>query len=404
MNSGPVIAVAGGGIAGLTSALCLQRRGFRVQVFEKNAGPSPYGAGIQVSPNAYKVLAGLGLEHAVQSVGFAPQSVDIHNGINGKPLTHFSLGETATSRHGAPYLVLHRADLAQILHRACEETEDIEVLFDHSVDELKFQTNGVVVVAHTQSGSIERDYAAVVGADGVWSNLRRFAKGAAVPEFTGRIAWRALVPSEALDTRFSRTSTGLWLGPKAHVVHYPLNKGRTINVVAITPTPQGLVDEPRKWQKTDNTDSRLAAFHSWTSAVQDIVSAEAVWGGWPLYRVKRMTKCATGSLCLIGDAAHATEPYAAQGGACAIEDADVLAEACATERDDLDVAFLRYEQVRRDRVNKVLALTQANRRVYHLQFPATLARDLAMKCAPQERLQQRMDWLYGWENKSDATS
>lgn len=381
----------------MTAALFLERAGFRVLLFEKNEVPATSGTGIQISPNAYKVLDLLGLSRSINMVGFAPDSIEIRSGISGEHLTSFNLGEACLQRHNAPYTTIHRVDLAQILQNACDDREDIEIKWGFHVADIAAHANGLTLLCETKEAfSEEFVVSAIVGADGAWSTLRKYVHEAKAPQFTGHVAWRALLDIETASATISRSSTGLWLGPNSHLVHYPIRGGSMLNIIAITPWEKGYAPK-RGWLQQSPLSERRKAFEQWQPQLQDLVSCEVNWGGWPIYAASKTGAFANGPLCLIGDAAHAMVPYGAQGGACAIEDAFVLASVCEQMPGDLPTAFSRFARLRKARVQKVMQLSQNNRRIYHLAHPLSRIRDAAMSYAPQEVLQKRMDWLYGWQ-------
>ncbi|MEP0940974.1 MAG: FAD-dependent oxidoreductase [Rhizobiaceae bacterium] len=395
-----IIAIAGAGIAGMTAALFLERIGFRVLLFEKAEAPASSGTGIQISPNAYRVLDELGLARSVSMVGFAPDAIDIRAGRSGRHLTRFELGQACLERHKAPYTTIHRVDLAHILQTACDDREDIEILRGLQVADLTVHANGLTLLCEREKDFSEHVVNAVIGADGAWSSLRKYVHDAEEPEFTGRIAWRVLVDIENADPAVSRTSTGLWLGQNSHLVHYPIRGGHVLNIIAITPWDKDYAPR-RGWLNQTVVDDRVSAFDLWQPHLRELINTRANWGGWPIYATNKVGCFANGPLCLIGDAAHAMVPFAAQGGACAIEDAYVLASECAKSIDDLASAFQRFEKIRRPRVKKVMQLSNNNRRIYHMAPPMEWARNLVMKVTPQESMQRRMDWVYGWEPKSE---
>lgn len=390
------MAIAGAGIAGMTAALFLEKQKYRVLLFERAKRPTETGTGIQISPNAFKVLEMLGLGRSVGLVGFAPDSIEIGSGQSGKRLAEFKLGSNILKRHHAPYTVIHRVDLARILRSACEDREDIELLDGNLVTDIASHANGVTLLSEGPEGANEHVVAATIGADGAWSSLRRFVHGASKPEFTGQIAWRALVDMEQVHHTLSRKNTGLWLGANAHLVHYPIRAGSLMNVIAVTPWTKDYAPH-RGWLNQSVVDDRATSFIGWQTHLRDLVNTDADWGGWPIYSVEKVTNFANGPLCLIGDAAHAMVPYGAQGGACAIEDAFVLAAQCAQNAEDLPTAFAKFEKIRKPRVEAVLKLSINNRRIYHMSRPMCWFRNLAMKMTPQKTLQARMDPIYGWD-------
>ena len=391
-----IIAIAGAGIAGLTAALCLSHVGFRVLLFEKQAEPAQTGTGIQISPNAFHVLEGLELDRSVKAAGFSPDSIEIGLGMTGSPLTEFELGQTALNRHGAPYLVLHRVDLIQILETACQAREDIELLRGHSVCEIAEHQNGVTVMSETQGGMREDVVSAVIGADGTWSALRDFIPNAQKPKFTDKIAWRALANINTISESISRHATGLWLGSGAHLVHYPIRQSQLLNIIAITRWRGETAPKPG-WLRSGKDAQRTEPFDDWAPDLRELVSSSLDWGGWPVFSVDKIGPMNHGSICLIGDAAHCMVPFGAQGGAAALEDAQLLARECENSPTDLVTAFNNYARLRKARLSSIHALSRSNGIIYHLPAPLSYCRNFAIKRISQERLQRRMDWLYGWQ-------
>ncbi|MEM8750893.1 MAG: FAD-dependent monooxygenase [Pseudomonadota bacterium] len=391
-----LIAVSGAGIAGLTAALCLERAGFHVIVFEKHSTLPKSGAGIQISPNGYKVLRNLGLDPTLKTVGFAVESIDIHAGRSGALLSRFDAGAGFVASYGAPLLMFHRADLGQILENACKERADIEIRYGESVEDVATHARGVTVLTNRGGIGLETQAQALIGADGVWSALRKQVPTSGAAGFSGWIAWRSLIDADSLPDFISKTSTGLWLGRNAHVVHYPLRQGKLVNVVAVTqwdkeaPPPKGWTTDTRQ----TNLDS---VFSRWGETVQVMLKSNGNWGGWPIFAMENSRGFASGPLCLIGDAAHAMTPHAAQGGVCAIEDASVLAACCMESRSNLPTAFQQFEKWRLPRVKMIMRLAQKNRSLYHMGGPLALARNLVMPLLPQSALQARMAEVYGWE-------
>ncbi|MEL6946299.1 MAG: FAD-dependent monooxygenase, partial [Pseudomonadota bacterium] len=273
--------------------------------------------------------------------------------------------------------------------------------------------NGVTVMVEAagESGTLEAreiTLMALVGADGVRSAVAGRVRGSEAAAFTGHIAWRGLIDKADFPQNLPNNTTGLWQLPNAHVVHYPLFQGRMVNVVVVVPhhisgagnggenTVQAggwlthkerrLPPEVREVLKSDGT----------AEPFQSIINSEGTWGAWPLFAHKRLGAWHTGAIGLVGDAAHAMVPYAAQGGCAAIEDAAVLADAFETHGDDANAAFAAYAKARKPRVARIMALSRSNRRIYHHGGPMRIARNLVMRHAPASFFEKRMDWLYGW--------
>lgn len=389
------IVIAGGGIAGLTSALCIARAGYRALVLEARAEPATEGAGIQVSPNAYFVLSQLGLSRVLWASGFAPQNVVVQSGATGDTLSTLPLGSTFRERYDAPYLVLHRADLLNALIGACANNPDIDIRHNIQVQDLAVHQNGVTVLGLEQGRMGEFRGRSVIGADGAFSRLRDHVPGAVGPSFSGDIAWRALLDRETVAEWASFDDTVLQTGPNAHLVTYPVRGGALLNVVAITKW-RGETPPAGGWLSGIADDERISAFAGWNPKAMKLIEADAGWGAWPLFEAKKVARCFEGPLCLIGDAAHAMLPYAAQGGASSIEDAYVLGKCLEGHPDNHERAFAAFWKARKRRWRRLLDLARSNQRVYHLSGPMQEIRDFAMRKLPQSYLARRMDWVYSW--------
>lgn len=387
------IAIAGAGIGGLTAALTLQSKGFKVLVLEKTETPATQGAGIQVSPNALNVLDAVNVGRLVRQSSSIPDAINIRNANNGKFLTAFELGESFKKRHGLPYLVLHRADLLQALLAQCEMRGDIEIRTGHEVFDLAQHANGVTLLTKHLDEMIEVQTAALIAADGVWSRLRHFVPNSADPRATGKIAWRSLVPMDRVPAEIETANTNLWLASNMHVVHYPIRSERYLNIVCIVPGVDGV--QPEGW--VSGTKFPMTSFdvRQIDPSLKELLETAESWGGWPIYQMPKIGDLSHDRLCLLGDAAHAMVPYAAQGGACAVEDAAVLAANLSTDS-DLAQGFAAYSKQRKQRLRNIQRLALANGRIYHMSPPLSKARDLAMVMVPQEAIQRRMDWLYNW--------
>jgi len=410
------IGIAGAGIAGLTAALALNAIGYNVRIFEARPELPLQGAGIQMPPNAFHVLGDLGLGNFLQSVGFAPDRIDLHDGSSAKPLTHFQLGEPFREKYGAPYLVVARSDLATLLQNACADRGGIDIQFNCRVVEAAQHGRGVTAMVERTSdtGFVQMEDTplfALIGADGVRSQVTGMVERSQCAQFSGHIAWRGLVQIEDFPAALPRDSTGLWQMPGAHVVHYPVYQGRMANVVVVTPWHQAGATS------SSPNDAAIIRDAGWLSRDQNkvpqqvrdalskkglaaplaaLLECEGSWGGWPLFAHRKLGALFDGSIGLTGDAAHAMVPYAAQGGAAAIEDAAVLAKCFEKNPDDAAKAFANYSKVRKPRVRQVMNLSQSNRKIYHLGGPMRVARNLVMRNTPPHVLEQRMDWLYKW--------
>eukprot|EP00873_Tetraselmis_striata_P008430 jgi/Tetstr1/428694/TSEL_018682.t1 len=267
----------------------------------------------------------------------------------GRPIAEIPLGQTAEARYGAPYLVIHRGDLQQVLLNAAKASAGIDLRLGTRVRHARQNADAVQVEIETEKGNDHLSGGALVGADGVWSNVRRRVMNLRQAVFSGRTAYRAVVP----------------------------------------------VDRAESWSTPADTSALLARFGSWPSECRDLLSLPDGYLKWALCGMDPGTSWVNGRFALLGDAAHAMLPFAAQGAGMSIEDADALARAIDTT-DHLPDALARYQAERQDRAESVLRLARANDRVYHMSGPMALARDTVMKGLGGERLLARLDWLYGW--------
>lgn len=383
----PHIAIAGGGIAGLTAALALARRGLAVTVFEQAPDLAEIGAGLQVSPNAWRVLDGLGLGAAIMAASIAPEAIRIRSARGGRTVATVPLGATAEARWGAPYRVVHRADLQEIVATAAVAA-GADLRLGARIEGFDPREDAVEVA--TEAGEAER-FAALIGADGLWSTVRLRIAGEGAPRYSRKVAWRATMPADALPPGIAATETGLWLGRDAHLVHYAVRDGREINVVAVT---TGDWREPG-WSAPGDAERIAGHFADWPDAARAVVAAPGTWHCWALADRPPLERWGEGAVTLIGDAAHPMLPFLAQGAAIGIEDAHVLAANLAGSA-DIAGALRRYEARRRARAARVQKAARANGEIYHLGGLAAAARDTALSLMPAERLLARWDWLYGW--------
>ena len=385
------IIIAGAGIGGLTAALALARAGFRVVVLEQALKLEETGAGIQLSANATRVLFDLGLEYRLRPHAVAPEAIRIISARSGEDIVRIPLGSHAAARYGAPYWVIHRADLQAVLAHAVAEHPDIALRLGAHVEDYAVHSHGVTVEARTTNGAIDEHGMALIGADGLWSNLRMRLGERRPPRFAHRTAWRAVVLADRVLPEFRAAATCLWLGRDAHLVHYPVKAGAMINIVAIV---RDGWREPG-WSaegKAGDLAARLAGF---APAARALIAMPERWQKWALFHRPAGFPSAPRA-SLIGDAAHPMLPFLAQGGAMAIEDAAVLAGGLAGAGDDVDPALRAYERLRHTRVARAQREARRNGSRYHWGGARALVRDAALRWMGGEKLLQRYDWLYDW--------
>jgi salicylate hydroxylase len=388
------VIIAGAGIGGLTAALAIAQRGFGVAVFDQAQRLEEIGAGVQLSPNASRILIALGLGEQLRRHVVAPHELRVMNGRTAGVLARAPLGAVAAKRYGAPYWVIHRGDLQAVLVNAVRAHPDIALHLGTRVEDFTFTDNGVTISARSSQGEFEDHGAGLIAADGLWSSLRRRLGHRREPRFARHTAWRALAPADAVVPELRSPAVNLWFGSRAHLVHYPVRGGSLINVVAI------IRDDWREpgWSAPGERAEILARYPTpmWSAAARAILAAPRHWQKWALYDRAPLAHWGKGAATLLGDAAHPMLPYLAQGAAMAIEDAAVLAQRLADTRDDPAGAMRRYERQRRARTARAQRAARRNGVVYQLGGPGAFLRTLALTAIGGERLLARYDWLYGW--------
>jgi 2-polyprenyl-6-methoxyphenol hydroxylase-like FAD-dependent oxidoreductase len=390
--SARTIIVAGAGIGGLTAALALAQKGFRVEVLDQVGRLEEAGAGIQLSPNATRVLIGLGLREALLPAVVVPDEF-IVTSARGRAIARMPLGTGAAVRYGAPYWIIHRSDLQAALLAAVTAHHDIALTLGRKVDAYAAHANGVTVQAARGSEVHETHGAGLVGADGLWSSVRRLAGDATPPRFARRSAYRALLPAEQVAPALRAPAVHLWLGHGAHLVAYPVKAGSMINIVAIARDTQ----PGDGWSiAAAAADVRARFSRFWAQPARDLLALPTQWLKWPLHDRPPQRLRGEGPVTLIGDAAHPMLPFVAQGAAMAIEDAAVLAAALAAAPDNPASAMRCYEAARAARTAQVQRAARRNDTVYHLAWPASAARNWAMGRMGSDGLLARFDWIYDW--------
>lgn len=388
------VAIAGAGIAGLTAALCLARHGFSVRVFERAARLEEVGAGIQLSPNATRLLARLGLLERIAATAVAPRAIELRRADSGRSLGFVPLEETAARRWGAPYLTVHRADIHTALAEAAASHPAIEIETGATVRRAAFDGDGVSLEVERAGAASRERCDLAVAADGVRSALRATGRMARGDSFTGYVAWRATASPEQCAGVIPTDRVSAFLNRRFHLVAYPLRGGEVVNLVAIARmaapaesgagAPRGILPPDIIAGAADELDALAAAVGTWLPWPINEVAAEAPWVD-------------PAGLALVGDAAHAMGPYAAQGAVMAIEDAAALAAAVANSPRDIAAALARYEAVRRERVRAVARRGAFNRFVWHASGPVALGRDVVLALRRPESLAADFDWLYGYD-------
>ena len=350
MSTNPSIAIIGAGIGGLALAGLLSRQGADVTVYEQAKAFQRIGAGIQMSPNAMRVLRALGLEPHLRQRAFAPRGWMHRVWDSGEYMSELTFTAEDEKRYGAPYLLLHRGDLHAALHSAVP-TELIA--FDKKLVGLE-RSGGGVALAFADGSRVVAD--AVIGADGVHSLVRAFLLGPERPKFTGRVAHRTTFPASLLQG-FEIDTCTKWWGPDRHIVVYPVDARRQeIYFVTSVPDPGWDVESWSTRGEMEEVRRALAGFHG---DVQRVLAASPSVHKWALFERDPLPRWADGPVVLLGDACHPMTPYMAQGAANALEDAAVLSR-CLAEIDDVAEAFRCYQATRLERTARVQLTSRQN--------------------------------------------
>lgn len=387
------IAVIGAGIGGLAAALALLRRDLDVDVYEQAPQLGEVGAGIQISSNGSRVLYALGLEQALDAVAVLPSRRQIRHWSTGETWDWLELGAATAKRYGTPHLMLHRADLHGVLANAVHRLKPDAVHLAKRCVGIA-QSKEHVEVVFADGARVSADY--LVGADGIHSKVREHLFGHDKPEFTGVVAWRAVVPMASLPPHISSTVGTNWLGPKGHVLHYPIRRGELMNFISLVERDDWRIES---WTVAGTRDELACDYPGWHPDVHAIIENITIPFKWALMVRAPMQRWSQGRITLLGDACHPILPFLGQGGVMAIEDGYVIAACLEKYFDDPATAFARYEGIRKERTAAVVRTAHANRaQVFSpaLADKAAIAVSVAREWQ-QIRLRERLDWLYAYD-------
>ncbi|ROZ71212.1 FAD-dependent monooxygenase [Ramlibacter sp. WS9] len=386
------VLIVGAGIGGLSAALAASRAGWLPRLYEQAPHLSEVGAGIQLGPNTTRILHSWGLDRALAQVAAFPQRLRVRSAHDGGELGTLALGDTLAQRYGAPYACVHRADMQALLLEAARMEGVVPVLASRVSAVVAF---GDAVALRVKGGAeVEGD--ALIGADGLWSRVRELIWRDGPPPATGHVAYRSVASQEGLPPALRTQDVNVWLGPRMHLVAYPVRGGDALNVVVLVEgRSSGPADD---WDQHAVTAELQRAMGESCAPLRDLVNAMPGWRLWSLHDRAPMRSAdamAQGCVALLGDAAHPMRPYFAQGAGMAIEDARELGRALSSVGGPIDVplALRRYALNRWQRVARVQGLSRRNGRIFHAMGPVRWARDLAMRVMGERLLDQ--PWLYG---------
>lgn len=398
--------IAGGGIGGLAAALAVSRAGWDVRLYERAPAFSELGAGIQLGPNVVRVLHSWGLQAELARVAAFPDRLQVRDAMSGRELGVLRLGERALQKYGAPYATIHRADLHALLLRAVQARDRLWLNLDTAL--ASYADAGQAVTLKTASG-LEVEGDALIGADGLWSRVRALMLRDGPPRVTGHLAFRALLPQASLPERLRSQQVTAWLGPKLHVVQYPVRGGEWLNLVAIM---HGQVTgDLQSWDHRANAADLQAAVEGTAAPLRDLIAAvtqcsdnaDPPWRLWALCDrppVSGAHQQAQGRVALLGDAAHPMRPYLAQGAGMAIEDASELGAVLAQARGsafDVPTLLQRYALNRWQRNARVQTRALRNGKIFHAEGALRWGRNASLKLLGEQILD--LPWLYEYSNK-----
>jgi len=386
------IVVAGAGIGGLSAALSLAETGHPVWVLERAAAIEEVGAGLQIAPNAGRILQDLGLSKALAASALEPEAINIRRARDGVALARLPVRDVA-ERWGAPFRLFHRADLQQLLLDAAQRIDSISIRTSARVGDFEDEDGAVHLRVHGESGPEDIEALGLVGADGVRSGVRAglVKSPGDAPVYAGHTAWRAILPADAASAFARRRETNLWLGPGAHLVHYPLRDASIVSAVFIVEAPQGAPDAPQ----TLAGDALLREARGFQACDElgALIAAGASWRRWPMFARPALKHWSAGSVTLLGDAAHPMLPFLAQGAAQAIEDADALAKAVSATQ-SLPQAFRDYEAARMARATRVQSQSRRQGSYFHADGLMARGRDATIGFLGGQGMLNRNAWLY----------
>ena len=386
------ILIVGAGIGGLTAALALLQRGHDVEVYEQAEQLGELGAGVQISANGSRVLFALGLEAALREVWCEPAGKEIRLWNTGETWKLFDLGAESAARYGAPYFMIHRGDLHQVLIDAVRALKPDAIRLGARCT--GFEDDGRSVTLHLANGEpINGD--ALIAADGVHSVIRKQLFGGDTAQFTGCVAWRGLIPVAKLPPRFARNVGVNWVGPGGHVINYLLRRGELFNFVGIVERSDWRVES---WTDKGTREECAADFPGWHEDIHELIRNIEQPYKWALLSRDTFGRYTIGRATLVGDAAHATLPMLAQGANMAIEDGMVLAR-CLAAYDQVETAFAHYDAARVARTAKLVQGAAEMAKRFHNPALAEAAGAKAYVDAQwnETTVKQRYDWIFEYD-------
>jgi salicylate hydroxylase len=383
----PVL-IAGGGIGGLAAALALAGRGFAVKVLEQAPALGEIGAGIQLGPNAFAAFDALGIAERARACALYTDEMVMHDALDETLVGRIATGAAFRARFGNPYAVIHRADVHRSLLEGAQATDRIEVSTATTVQRVEQDDDSVTV--YDTSGRTHRGLA-LIGADGVKSAVRRqYVNDEA--RVSGHVVYRAVVDRKDFPVELQWNAASIWVGPNCHLVHYPLRGGEQYNVVVTFHSR-----EKEQWSvREGNREEARSYFDGICPRARQLIDLPKDWKRWATADCEPIAQWTFGRATLLGDAAHPTLQYLAQGACMALEDAATLGEALRVHGNDFGKAFAHYQRSRIPRTARVVLSAREMGRISHAKGVERLVRNDLWKDRCQERYYDATEWLFGW--------
>ncbi|MDE2121159.1 MAG: 3-hydroxybenzoate 6-monooxygenase [Betaproteobacteria bacterium] len=386
-NAGTML-VVGGGIGGLAAALALARRGFSVKVLEQSPQIGEIGAGIQLGPNAFNALDALGVGERARARAVYTDCMVMHDAVDGSLVGRIPTGAEFLERFRNPYAVIHRVDIHGSLLEGVQETRNVELLTSTHIERVEQDDTGVSVI--DRHGNVHRGDA-LIGADGVKSVVRATYVGDPA-RVTGHVVYRAVVDRNEFPADLQWNAASIWVGPNCHLVHYPLRGGEQYNVVVTFHSRQ-----QEQWGVTEGSREEVQSyFQEVCPQARQLIDMPKSWKRWATADREPIGTWSFGRATLLGDAAHPTTQYMAQGACMALEDAVTLGEALRENDNELAPSFDLYQRSRVARTARIVLSSREMGRIYHAKGVERLVRNDLWKGRSTQGFYDAMQWLYGW--------
>jgi len=394
-NDAPVL-IAGGGIGGLAAALSLSLQGFRVQVLEQSPEIGEIGAGIQLGPNGFSAFDALGIGEMARSRAVYTDYMVMNDAVDAKQIATIPTGEVFRKRFANPYAVIHRADVHLSLYEGTQKSDRVEFITSTRVERIEQNEHGVTV--HDQNGKAYHGQA-LIGADGVKSVVRQHFVGDP-HRVTGHVVYRAVVEKADFPKDLQWNAAAIWVGPNCHLVHYPIRGGAQYNVVVTFHSR-----DIEEWGVKDGSAEEVQSyFQGVCDQARQLIDLPKSWRRWATADRDPIGRWSFERSTLLGDAAHPTTQYMAQGACMAMEDAVTLGEALKVNDNDLVKAFDLYQQARIARTARIVLSSREMGRLYHSQGVERLVRNDLWRGRTPERFYDALEWLYSWKLENCLSS